>query len=209
MNKIKFFLGSLAVVAMLATVACNKDEGTDPKPEPELKDGAVVVNELMAKDSLGLVYTDILGKECDWSEFYNPGEKDINIGGYFIADDGEGSADEDKYEIPDDNAAATTIKAKGYLVIVWGAKYIDSNSDTLDLEGVVNDTIYCGSSLSAKKDKAVAIWDANGKFIDESEDFTKDGPFGKLEEGKSLGRKTDGDKDWVVFDTPTPGAKNQ
>ena len=28
MNKIKLILGSLAVVAMMATAACNKDEGT-------------------------------------------------------------------------------------------------------------------------------------------------------------------------------------
>jgi len=209
MNKIKFFLGSLAVVAMMATVACNKDEGTDPQPEPEVKDGAVVVNELMTKDSLGLVYTDTLGKECDWSEFYNPGEKDINIGGYFIADDGEDSKEEDKYEIPNNAAAATTIKAKSYLVVVWGAKYIDNNKDTLDLEGVHNNIIFCGSSLSSKKDKAVAIWDANGKFIDESEYFNADGPFGKLEEGKSIGRKSDGDSEWIIFDVPTPGAKNQ
>jgi hypothetical protein len=204
MKKIKFILGSLAVVAMMATVSCNKDEATDPVPEPEVKDGAVVVNELMTKDTLGLVYVDAQGDEADWSEFYNPGEKDINIGGYFIGDDGENTDDADKYEIPTDNAAATTIKAKGYLVIVWGAKDASGN----DYEGIHGDTIFCASSLSAKKDKAVAIWGPKGKFIDESENFTADGPFGKLDSGKSLGRETDGDKTWKVFDNPTPGAKN-
>ena len=205
MKKIKFILGSLAVVAMLATVSCNKDEGTTPDPEPEKKDGSVLVNELMSKDTLGLVYTDPMGDNADWSEFYNPGEKDINIGGYFIGDDGENTAEADKYEIPSDNAAATTIKAKGYLVIVWGAA--DANGN--DMEGIINDTIFCPSSLSAKKDKAVAIWDASGKFVDESEDFTANGPFGKLEDGKSLGRETDGSTTWKVFDIATPGTKNQ
>ena len=204
MKKIKFILGSLALVGMLATVSCNKDEDTTPPPPPEKTDGSVVVNELMTKDTLGLVYIDALGDECDWSEFYNPGEKDINIGGYFIGDDGESTADADKYEIPNDNAAATTIKAKGYLVIVWGAKDAAGN----DYEGIHNDTIFSPSSLSAKKDKAVAIWDASGKFIDESEDFTANGPFGKLEDGKSIGREADGSKTWKVFDVPTPGKKN-
>ncbi len=205
MKKVKFILGSLAVVAMLATVACNKDEETTPPPPPPSADGSVVVNELMSKDTLGLVYTDAQGDFCDWSEFYNPGDKDINIGGYFIGDDGEATADADKYEIPNDNAAATTIKAKGYLVIVWGAADAAGN----DYEGIHNDTIFCPSSLSAKKDKAVAIWDKSGKFIDESEDFTANGPFGKLPDGKSMGRETDGSKTWKVFDTATPGAKNQ
>ncbi len=204
MKKIKFILGSLAVVAMLATVSCNKDEDTTPPPPPEKTDGSVVVNELMTKDTLGLVYIDALGDECDWSEFYNPGEKDINIGGYFLGDDGENTADADKYEIPNDNAAATTIKAGGYLVVVWGAKDAAGN----DYEGIHNDTIFCPSSLSAKKDKAVAIWDASGKLVDESEDFTANGPFGKLENGKSIGRDADGSDTWKIFDVPTPGKKN-
>jgi len=204
MKKVKFVLGSLAVVAMLATVSCNKDEETTPPPPPPSKDGSVVVNELMSKDTIGLVYTDAQGDPADWSEFYNPGDKDINIGGYFIGDDGKATAEGDKYEIPSDNAAATTIKAKGYLVIVWGAADAAGN----DMEGIINDTIFCPSSLSAKKDKAVAIWDASGKFVDESEDFTANGPFGKLPDGKSIGRETDGSDTWKIFDTPTPGKKN-
>jgi len=206
MKKIKIILGSLAVIAMMATSACNKDKETDPQPEPEVKDGSVVVNELMAKDTLGLVYVDAMGDECDWTELYNPGEKDLDIAGYFLGDDGEATDDADKYEIPAGNAKATTIKAKGYLVIVWGAK----NAAGDDYDGIHNDTIFCPSSLSPKKDKAVAIWDTKDKLVDESEDFSKGGPLGAdgLAKGKSLGRKTDGDKDWVVFATPTPGKKN-
>ena len=204
MKTIKLIFGSLAIVAVLATVACNKDEETPPPPPPAKKEGSVLVNELMTKDTLGLVYTDAQGDPCDWSEFYNPGEKDIDIAGYFIGDDGEATADADKYEIPTGNSAATTIKAKAYLVIVWGAKDASGN----DYEGIHGDTIFCASSLSAKNDKAVAIWGPKGKFIDESEDFTANGPFGKLDKGKSLGRETDGDKTWKVFDNPTPGAKN-
>ncbi|OYT12321.1 MAG: hypothetical protein B6I18_01020 [Bacteroidetes bacterium 4572_112] len=206
MRKIKFVLGSLAVVAMLATVSCNKDEDTTPPPPPpEPTAGTVVVNELMTKDTLGLVYTDPNGDFCDWSEFYNAGESDINIAGYFIGDDGKETLEEDKYEIPGDDAIVTTIKSKSYLIVIWGA----ADASGADMEGIIDGKLFCPSSLSAKKDKAVAIWDAGGTFVDESEDFTADGPFGKLEDGKSLGRKTDGNEEWMVFDIPTPNAENK
>jgi len=207
MNKIKFFLGSLAVVAMMATVACNKDEETDPQPEPEVKDGSVLVNELISKDTLDLVYVDADGKGADWCELYNPGDKDIDIAGYFIGDDGEATAEEDKYEIPSGNATATTIPAKGYLMLVWGAA--DANGD--DMEGIHNDTLFIASGLKNSKDVAIAIWDASGKLVDESGDFSEGGPLGEdgLAKGKSYGRKSDGDSEWIVFDVPTPGAKNQ
>jgi len=207
MKKIKYFLGSLAVVAMLATVACNKDEETAPQPEPEVKDGSVMINELISKDTLGLVYVDVQGDEADWCELYNPGDKDIDIAGYFIGDDGEATAEDKRYEIPSGNTTATTIPSKGYLMLVWGAA--DANGD--DMEGIHNDTLFIASGLKNSKDVAIAIWDASGKLVDESGDFSEGGPLGEdgLAKGKSLGRKSDGDSEWIVFDVPTPGAKNQ
>ncbi len=206
MKHLKLFFGSIILISLLGAAACNKDTKTDPKPDPVDTSKAILkVNELMTKDTIGLVYIDVNGKKCDWSEFYNAGSKDLDIAGYYIADDGESSADADKYEIPSDNPKATTIKAKSYLVIVWGAK--DANGQ--DYTGIHNDTIFCPSSLSAKKDKAVAVWDKTGKFIDESENFTVDGPLGKLPDGKSIGRLPDGTDNWKLFDIPTPGAKNQ
>ncbi len=206
MKKIKFILGSLAVIAMLATVACNKDEETDPPP-PEETDGSVVINELMSKDTLGLVYIDAQGDEADWCEMYNPGDKDIDIAGYFIGDDGESTDDADKYEIPSTNATATTIPAKGYLIIVWGAA--DAADD--DIEGIYNDTLFVGSALKNSKDIAIAIWDQNNVLVDESGDFSEGGPLGPdgLAKGKSYGGKTDGSSDWILFDVPTPGAENK
>jgi len=205
MKKIKFILGSLAVVAMLATVSCNKDEDTTPPAPPAKTDGTVVVNELMTKDTLGLVFTDPSGSKCDWSEFYNAGDNDIDIAGYFIGDDGEETDEADKYEIPSGDAAVTTIKSKSYLMIIWGAE----DASGAEMEGVIDGKLFCASSLSAKKDKAVAIWDKDGKFVDASADFTKDGPFGKLPDGKSIGRKSDGNSEWMVFDVPTPNAENK
>lgn len=49
MKKIKFILGSLAVVAMLATVACNKDEEPEPT-DPGKTYAAVVTTDLTFTD---------------------------------------------------------------------------------------------------------------------------------------------------------------
>ena len=49
MKKIKYFLGSLAIVAMMATVACNKDEEIDPDPAEKTYD-AVVTTDLTFTD---------------------------------------------------------------------------------------------------------------------------------------------------------------
>jgi hypothetical protein len=209
MKKINLIIGSLAMGAILMATACNKDEETEtnPNPNPEPTSGEVKINELISKDTLGLVYVDDQGDEADWCELYNPGDKDISIAGYFIGDDGEKTDVGKRYEIPSGSSKATTIPAKGYLILVWGAA--DANGD--DMEGIHNDTLFIPSGLKNSKDVAIAIWDANGKLVDVSEDFSEGGPLGAdgLAKGKSLGRKTDGDKDWVVFDVPTPGKKNQ
>ncbi len=197
-----------ALFAMIVLGSCNKDEGTDNNgggDNPPADTKGVVVNELMTKDHNGLVYVDGQGDASDWVELYNAGDKDIDIAGYFLADDGKDADPASLWEIPSGNAAATTVKAGKYLVIVFGAADASGN----DMDGIVNDTIFCPKGLSTKKDKAVALFDANKKLVDESEDFTAGGPFGALADDKSLGRESDGSDSWKVFDTPTPGAKNQ
>ena len=211
MKKIKFVLGSLAVVAMLATVSCNKDEDTDGGDggnTPPTTKSELVVNELMTKVvSQGIVYTDAEGKYSDWVEFYNNGDADINIAGYFVGDDGKDGDVADYYEIPTGHDAITTIAAKGRLVVVFGAS--SDAAGTIDMEGVVNDTLFIPMSLSAKKDIAVAIFDTDKAFVTESADFSASGDFGKLEDDKSLGRVADGADTWQVWDVPTPGAENK
>jgi len=46
MKKIKYFLGSFVIIAMMATVACNKDEEPEAKPDPEKSYDAVVTTDL-------------------------------------------------------------------------------------------------------------------------------------------------------------------
>jgi len=206
MKKLSILMSLFVVLAFAS--ACNKDEevdnGGDNGNEPDKK-AVVVVNELMTKDTLGLVYIDGQGDGCDWVELYNKGEADLDIGGYFLADDGADADEASQWEIPSDNSKATTIKPGEYMVIVWGA----ADASGADIEGIINDTIFCPKGLSTKKDVAVALFDKKHKLVDASEKFNADGPFGKLEDGKSLGREGKGTDTWKVFDNPTPGKENK
>jgi hypothetical protein len=199
----------MALFAMVALAACNKDKDNDDNNDdnnnPPAETKGVVINELMTKDTKGLVYVDGQGDASDWVEIYNASDKDINIGGYYLTDDGKDDDPANLWEIPTTHANATTVKAGKYLVIVFGA----ADASGADMDGIVNDTIFCPSGLSTKKDVAVALFDTDKKLVDESENFTAKGPFGALEDDKSLGRESDGKDTWKVFETPTPGAQNK
>lgn len=205
MKTLKFIFGTLVIIAMMATAACNKDEPITQDPVPtDTTTAKVVINELMTKDTAGLVFVDGLGDGSDWVEIYNTSSKDLDIGGYFLSDKGVDATSADMWEIPSDNSTVTTVKAHTYLVIVFGAS--DANGN--DLDGIVDGKIHCPSGLSTTKDVAVAIFDKNQALVGASEVFSVDGPFGMLENGKSLGRESDGASTWKVFDIPTPGAQN-
>lgn len=206
MRTLKFLLGSLVIIAMMATAACNKDEEIDPNPDPNDTTSAhVVINEVMTKDTIGLVFVDGQGDGSDWAEFYNTSDKDLDLGGYYVSDKGENATTDDMWEIPKGNSAVTTVKANSYLIIVFGAA--DANGN--DLDGIVDGRIHCPSGLSTSKDVAVALFDASQVFVTASEKFNADGPFGELDKGKSLGRETDAATTWKVFDVPTPNAENK
>ncbi len=205
MKNFKLFFGTLVVIAMMATAACNKDTKTDPDPTPaDTTSFGVVINELMTKDTLALVFLDGQGDGSDWVELYNKSDKDIDLGGYYLSDKGKNATSDDMWQIPTNNSTITTIKSHAYLMVIFGAA--DANGN--DLDGIVNGRIHCPSGLSTKKDIAVALFDKSQVFVTASEQFNADGPFGKLESGKSLGRKTDGAETWKVFDTPTPNDPN-
>jgi len=203
MKTLKFIFGSLMAISLLATQACNKDKDNNDD-DPPVNTTTVVVNEVMTKDTLGIYYVDGQGDGSDWAEFYNTTDADIDIAGYYVTDKGENAADDDLWQIPTAKGGATMVKAKSFLVVVFGA----SDANGVDIEGIVNDTIFCPSGLSTSKDEAVALFDASKKFISASEDFTANGPLGELPKGKSLGRETDGAATWKIFDVATPNASN-
>ncbi len=164
----------------------------------------LVVNELCTKNETDPYYTDPEGNGCDWVELYNGTNAEIDIAGYWFSDKGESAEDGDKYQVPTGNAI-TKIPAGGYLVIIFGAENASG-----DMDGIIDARIFIPAGLKTSKDEAVAIWKADKiTLVNASEKFNEDGAFGKLEDEKSLGRTFDASPKWKVWDTKTPGAKNQ
>ena len=72
----------------------------------------LVINEILTSNAS--VGRDPQGEYEDWIEIHNYGEQAIDVGGMYLTDDlGEPTL----WRIPDDDPAATTIPAKGYLLI--------------------------------------------------------------------------------------------
>ncbi len=145
---------------------------------PEL--GSVVINELLANSA---------GGGPDWIELYNATAQDIDIGGWYLSDDGN---DLTKYRI----APGTVIPAGGYLVF-YESLHFDNEYDPgcrepfgLSKEG---ETVYLHSGEA-------------GVLTGYSEQQE----FGPSEAGVSLGRwqGSAGSYVFVALKEPTPGAAN-
>jgi len=172
-------------------------------PEP----ANVLINELMTKVLTAdyAYFTEASGDFADWVEIVNTGGTDLNLAGYYFTDKGVDASTDDMFLVPDTDAAATTVPAGGRLMVVFGAADADGN----DIDGIFDGILFIPTGLKASKDVAVAIF-ANDQttLLTASEDFSADGPFGELEDDKSLGRASDGAETWQIFDVPTPDASN-
>jgi hypothetical protein len=108
----------LALAGFLLT-HCVKDEPKDTGNGSEI---VLYINELASK-----------GEPEDWFEIYNPGEKSLDIGGFFVYDDPN-----EKYQLP----VGTTIDADGFLVVYCDDQgeglhtsfKLSSDGETLSLE---------------------------------------------------------------------------
>ncbi|MBL7876750.1 MAG: lamin tail domain-containing protein [Cyclobacteriaceae bacterium] len=152
---------------------------TDPLPQ-------LFINEFMAFNTACCPDQDGgMAEFDDWIEIYNAGSTAIDVGGMYLSDNKTnpfGSI------IPADNPTATTIPAGGYLVL-WA----DNSTD--------QGPLHLNFGLSNAGDD-VGIYYLDGRTIDE---YT----FGAQNENKSMGRTTDGASTWKIFNSPTPGQKNQ
>ena len=129
---------------------------------------------------------------CGTKEFeiYNGTSKAVDIAGYTFSKDGK-----DAWTVP---AGKGNIPAKGYLVFV--AKNSDPNEGpAFGLSGTK------GFILCMYKSDDTS--DAN--LVDKIDNSATAETFKTVEDGKSLGRKTDGADEWVIFDTPTLGSANK
>ena len=117
----------------------------------------------------------------DFIELYNATDEAINLGGYSLMD--EDLDEEKKYTVP----ANVVIPAHGYFTVDAG---VDDGT---------------GASFGlGKKGDAVYLFDADGNQVDVLEDT---GKF-EDEEVYSIGRKTDGGAEWVVFTEVSKDASN-
>lgn len=187
----------ISIITALFFSGCVKDEMPAPAPPPVENYGDIVINELITKDLTDPYYIDGLGDGTDWIELYNKGTKAVNIAGMWVTDNP--GVEEDYVQVPETDAAVTTIPPKGFIVLICGA----ANADGSDMPtSIVNGKIFIDMGLSSSGDNFAAIYDPDKTEIDKSDDFNG------LEDDKSFGRKTDGTGEWQVLATKTPGKPN-
>jgi hypothetical protein len=160
----------------------------------DFSETTLVINEFMAANNSDSGIRDEWGDYDDWIEIYNFGHEAVDIGGMYLIDDMFKPLYE-RWMVPTNNPAATTIPAGGYLVI-W--------ADEEPGQG----TLHASFKLSATDfDEDVLLFDRDRiTIIDVIYNFNFPIP---LEQNKSYGRYPDGSDNLQVFDDPTPGRPNQ
>eukprot|EP01156_Anaeramoeba_ignava_P013208 Anaeramoba_ignava/a506140_4.p1 GENE.a506140_4~~a506140_4.p1 ORF type:complete len:181 (-),score=27.82 a506140_4:58-600(-) len=173
---------ALVIISMLLINACDDDKSVKSKNSDPAD--VLFINEFLASNDD--TNADENGEYDDWIEIYNAGDEDIDLGGYYISD----HLDEPlTYQIPKTDAAATTVKAGGYLIL-WCDKETEQGAAHVEIK------------LSGDGEDIVLTLDDG---LTEIDSYT----FGPATTGVSTGRATDGGDEWVSFDTPTPGASNE
>ncbi len=145
-------------------------------------DWTLVINELMADNQS--VASDGQGDYDDWIELYNYGDEAVDVAECCLSDD---PADPTKWRFSAAEPAATTIPARGYL-LVW--------ADNEAAEGV----LHASFKLSASGESLV-LCDPQNAVLDAV-------MFGDQAPNTSYARVPNGDGLWRTSSTPTPGGSN-
>ncbi len=143
----------------------------------------VVINEVLASNSH--TGTDPQGQYDDWIELYNRGDAPVNLAGMYLTDD---LAEPMKWQFPKNNAALTTIPARGCL-LVW------ADGDVADAG------LHASFKLSASGE-SVGLVDRDGMTVLDSVSF------GPQRTDISYGRLPDGAGTWTFLPNPSPGGAN-
>ncbi len=153
----------------------------NPNDYPYTIGETVVINEILANS----------GVASDWIELCNRTNDPVNIGGWFLSDDGSNLL---KYRIP----VGTIIAAGGYLVFYentnFGTASVDPNKITAFALSDVGETVYLSSAVN-----------------DQLTDYRSKEAFGPSTEGETLGayyKPSTDSYNFVAMKTPTPGAAN-
>ena len=142
----------------------------------------IVINEFMASNASTISDGGIFD---DWVELYNPSNSPVNIGGMYLTDD---LTIPTLWQVPTNNAAATTIPAGGFLLL-WFDKEPDQGPLHIDAK--------LGSG-----GESIGLYASNGTT--QIDAYT----FGPQLVDRSEGRTSDGGSTWAFFTQPTPGATN-
>ncbi len=177
MGRTTYLLGLLLTVLVPGLSA---ESLAQPSRQPAVR---VVVNELLASNSRSV--TDPQGHHEDWIELYNPVSVAVDLGGYYLTDD---LSRPTKWQIPTDKPTATTIAARGYLMI-WADGDITSPG------------LHAGFRLN-DEGESVALFAPDGVTLKDSL------PFDAQRVDISYGRCPDGGADLRFMAVPTPGAAN-
>ena len=191
----KYFL--ISIIAALFFAGCVKDDQPKPTPvEPEKYEN-IVINELITKDTSSPYFINGDGSGADWIELYNTGTTSVNVADMWVTD--KPGEDAEYQQIPNTHINITTIPPKGFLVLICGAK--DAGGADFPTE-IIDGNIFIDMGLSSSGDNFAAIYDPEKVAVDESDDFNG------LADDKSFGRLVDGENDWSVLATKTPGSSN-
>jgi hypothetical protein len=144
----------------------------------------VCINEFLASDSPSLV--DGRGQQEDWIELYNSGPIPVDISGMYLTDD---LSEPDKWHIPDQETALTTIPAGGF-ALIWADNDIHDPG------------LHANFRLSTEGEQ-IALFDADGVTL---VDLVA---FGPQSADVSFGRYPDAGPGWGFMAAPTPGASNR
>jgi hypothetical protein len=184
-GKVEYYVEAKNTAGVVSVHPGNAPENTDDFLLNTDVLPALKINEFMAFNSSCCPDDDSGANEFDdWIEIYNSSDQPVNIGGMYLSDDKNNPFNS---RLPLDNPGATTIPAKGF-IIIWADGSREQGPLHLDF-----------SLSNAGED--VALFYIDGRAIDS---YT----FGAQTENQSMGRSVDGAGSWINFASPTPGVSN-
>jgi hypothetical protein len=142
-------------------------------------------NELVSRNVSTCV--DDYGEYEDWIELFNGSRRDIDLGGWYISDDGENPG---KTRIPDTDPRITLIPAGSYLVL-W------ADRDT------VQGPLHINLKLSREGETVYLSRKDQNRFI-----LVDSVSYPVISNDISYGYCSNGVKGWRLLDLPTPGMPN-
>jgi hypothetical protein len=143
----------------------------------------LMINEIMASNSMTIADPDGVDEYDDWIEIYNAGATPVDMGRFYFSD----SEDPFDDRIPGDAADKTTIQPGDFLLF-WADSDTEQGPNHLKFRLSID-----GETIS--------LYYKDGRLIDSH-------TFGVQTSDISEGRITDGAADWINFANPTPGESN-